>query len=845
MNDLLPDGGAPDPFTPLTSSQGQSIGSDARAASDIWEPQVPAPCEPHELGAMPRWKGSPASACWIYRDADCRPLFVTGRFELPGGKETVPYTFGRRVWTDRKGIRRDVRGWHFKRPNPPLPVYGLDRLAISPNAPVLVCEGEKAADAAASLFPNMAVVTSQGGSRAAAKSDWGPLARRDVTIWPDNDAPGQAYAEDVARLLLECGVADVRVVAIPAGWPKAWDLADPAPADAPGLVELIAQATPIAKPGRVEEPPLMPPGFRMILEGEAPGLYFLPQPKPEADPPDPVWITAPFEVVGEANNGEGCDWGLVLRWRDRDGRLHQWSVPKHLVHEQGNAIAAELERAGLACAVSAQAHSLLKRFINSVSTSRRLRCVDRIGWHDHNGKPVFILTGNEAYGPAAEDVILQTECLSTDTVYCAAGTLDDWQREVARYAVGNDRLALVISASFAGPLLDLAGEPSGGVHLFGKSQSGKSTALYAAGSVWGRGDSEGQVKHWRATANGLEGVAAETCDTVLILDEIGQATAREIGDVVYMLANGSGKSRAGRNGQARKRRTWRVLFLSTGEVTLAAKMAEAGARARAGQEVRLVDVPADAGARMGMFRELHGMPGAGALARHLRDAARTCYGTAGRAFLNRLAHDRAADVEGLRRILLNLRDGFMSEHAPTGADGQIISVASRFALIGAAGELARDYEVLPWPEGEAMRAAGECFHAWLSERGGTGAGEDRQAVSQVRAFIEAHGESRFTLLDAKNFNSTPIESRTIERAGFRRWVKTEKGERWEYVILPETWQNEVCKGLDPKRVAATLAARGLLNHDSGHLTIKLSLPGLGRPRVYAVHGAILGGDDAE
>ena len=88
---------------------------------------------------------------------------------------------------------------------------------------------------------------------------------------------------------------------------------------------------------------------------------------------------------------------------------------------------------------------------------------------------------------------------------------------------------------------------------------------------------------------------------MLILDEMGQAEAREIGEIVYMLSNSSGKQRAGKGGEARQRKTWRTLFLSTGELTLGAKLAEAGKKVMAGQEVRLVNLPADAGAKLGVF----------------------------------------------------------------------------------------------------------------------------------------------------------------------------------------------------------------------------------------------------
>ena len=78
-------------------------------------------------------------------------------------------------------------------------------LRTNPDAPVIVCEGEKAADAAAKIFPDHAAVTSSGGSQAAAKSDWSLLSGRKVTIWPDNDEPGANYANEVAAILTRLG----------------------------------------------------------------------------------------------------------------------------------------------------------------------------------------------------------------------------------------------------------------------------------------------------------------------------------------------------------------------------------------------------------------------------------------------------------------------------------------------------------------------------------------------------------------------------------------------------------------------------------------------------------------
>src|SRR5690606_14579365 len=134
-----------------------------------------------------------------------------------------------------------------------------------------------------------------------------------------------------------------------------------------------------------------------------------------------------------------------------------------------------------------------------------------------------------------------------------------------------------------------------------------------------------------------EGAAAGATDTLLALDELGAAEAREVAAGVYQLANGTGKGRARRDGTAREPKTWRVLVLSTGELPLSAKLGEErGRRAQAGQTVRMLDIPADAGAGFGVFDHGGETGDAGTFADAIRRAARTSYGTAGQAFVRRI-----------------------------------------------------------------------------------------------------------------------------------------------------------------------------------------------------------------
>src|ERR1700758_4455165 len=65
------------------------------------------------------------------------------------------------------------------------------------------------------------------GAKSPHKSDWTPIAGRNVTIWPDHDEPGRRFAEAVAELARAVGATSIAVVKIPEQWPEHWDIADP------------------------------------------------------------------------------------------------------------------------------------------------------------------------------------------------------------------------------------------------------------------------------------------------------------------------------------------------------------------------------------------------------------------------------------------------------------------------------------------------------------------------------------------------------------------------------------------------------------------------------------------
>jgi hypothetical protein len=237
----------------------------------------PAPAEHPNLGKPTGW--------WTYLTDKGGLESHVVRFDLPNGsKEFRPLT----LWRGPEGLR-----WRWRGVPAPRRLYGHDRLAARPEASVLICEGEKAADTAQRIFPEFVALTSANGAKAVATADWTSLRGRDAIIWRDNDNEGVDYEREVGRILLglDCKVSNIDVAELveiggdrrgsdfdPDGWDAAdaereWsdigalrvkalelvaavatpnDLAEGTPDPLEGLVERSA-----ADPGAVFEPEML------------------------------------------------------------------------------------------------------------------------------------------------------------------------------------------------------------------------------------------------------------------------------------------------------------------------------------------------------------------------------------------------------------------------------------------------------------------------------------------------------------------------------------------------------------------------------------------------------------
>jgi putative DNA primase/helicase len=323
------------------------------------------------------------------------------------------------------------------------------------------------------------------------------------------------------------------------------------------------------------------------------------------------------------------------------------------------------------------------------------------------------------------------------------------------------------------------------------------------------------MRVWRTTANGLEAVLAASCDTLLVLDEVGQTEGRDLGSALYMAISGVGKQRMQRDATLKTAHTWRVMVMSSGEMPVETKLAESGGRAHAGQLVRAIDIKASS--EHGVFDKLEPKIKPEKFADQVKRASSTHYGTAGPAFVRALIEKSVspADVrESVEDFVADTLEGVKDYH------GQMARAALRFGLIATAGKLAANFKIVPWSGKESVADAKELFKTWTEERRGSTPHEARQALLQARRHFEAHGAARYDLIEPIDLDRRPVPN----RAGYRKGK--DRDERW--LVLPEVFRTEICAGLNPREAAKALADQGcLVKGANGEMSRSEWIPGVG------------------
>ena len=506
----------------------------------------------------------------------------------------------------------------------------------------------------------------------------------------------------------------------------------------------------------------------------------------------------------------------ILEFKDYRGEIHNLIAKPKMFTKDGDQLRIQLISKGFIFAGNSLSKRKLFEYIVSSVPKKEVAIASRIGF----SKNVYIRP-DLIIGEAKEEIILDTAI--QDDSYGTSGTLQEWNDLVARWCVGNSRLIFAISAAFASPLLYLCDLPNFGFHFVGNSSSGKTTCLNIAASVFGNPK---YVVTWKATDNAMETIAFRRNDSLLILDELSEISPSKAGEVAYMLANGQGKKRLDKDCNVRETLSWRLIFLSSGEVDLNSHMAEESKTSKAGQKIRLLNITAKASKdSSGIFENLMGFQDGAEFSSYLRGNAAKYYGTASIEFIKRVLDHQTVIRDQYKEEFQKLK----SQYLPANAEGQDMRAFEHFMLVGFAGELAIKYGVICWKPDTAYQAAVACFNSWLEDKGGIGNDEDRQILEHVKSFFELHAHSRFFDLDG--FKDQKISNMAGYKSVYQDAVM--------FFVSPSVFQNEICKSFNRKSVISLLIDKGFLLKDHNGDYRQQKWTPYGNKKVYVISGKIL------
>ncbi|ELN2734867.1 DUF927 domain-containing protein [Pluralibacter gergoviae] len=587
----------------------------------------------------------------------------------------------------------------------------------------------------------------------------------------------------IAAKLAGAGVEDARLYkGIPDREPEDWHDYLKRLREKPEDEERIVLQLPVVK-----RQPKPEPGdeLKPRVESRDDGLYWI-TPKVDEESGEIInnetWLCSRLEVVGSGS--DGAERYLVLRWRVPGGREEiTRAIPCADIGERDGWRC--LKAGGVNVTTKSTYRAILADWLQQNGAGKEWLISHTTGWH-HGA---YIMPDGEVIG-SPETPILFNGRSAAASGYAVVGTAESWRDSVARLAGGNPSMMLGIAASLSAPLIGLVGADGFGVHLFEQSSAGKTTTANIASSLWGEPDALRLT--WYGTALGIANEAEAHNDSLLPLDEVGQgSSAKDVATSAYTLFNGAGKLQGAKEGGNRELKRWRTVAISTGEMDIETFLSAGGLKVKAGQLVRLLNIP------MEKATVFNGLDNGKAHADALKEAWIDNHGAAGREWVKWLANHQQEAKQAVRDAQTRWRGLIPADYGE-----QVHRVAERFAILEAA--LITGADITGWSEQASRDAIQHSFNAWVKEFG-TGNKEHQQIIEQCEAFLNAYGFSRFLPYPETDARDLPIK----ELAGYRTGSPTGE-DTYKFYTFPAAFEQEIASGFNPRQFAKALASAGML-----------------------------------
>lgn len=555
-----------------------------------------------------------------------------------------------------------------------------------------------------------------------------------------------------------------------------------------------------------------PPGgsddLKPRVESRDDGIFWV-TPKVDKDSGNIItpetWLCSPVEVVGTGS--DGTERYLVLRWQSANRGTLTRAIPCADIGEREGWRA--LKSGGVQVTTKSSFRAILADWLQQSGTMQEWRICHVSGWH----AGAYIMPDGEVIGEPEIPVLFNGRSAAVNG-YTSCGTAESWRDSVSRLAGGNPSMMLGVATALAAPLIGLVGADGFGVHLFEQSSAGKTTTASIASSLWGEPDALRLT--WYGTALGIANEAEAHNDGLLPLDEVGQgSSAKDVATSAYTLFNGAGKLQGAREGGNRELKRWRTVAISTGEMDIETFLAAGGLKVRAGQLVRLLNVPME---KSGVHHEYQsGKQHADAL----KEAWQSNHGAAGREWVKWLACHQQEAREAVKGAQARWRTLIPADYGE-----QVHRVGERFAILEAA--LVLGIYITGWSEQDSRDAIQHSFNAWVKEFG-TGNKEHQQIIEQCEAFLNAYGYSRYLPYPETDARDLPIK----ELAGYRTG-NTSDDEIIKFYTFPAAFEQEIARGFNATQFAKALARAGMLEKGGDRLKKKALRKMGGRQHTFYV-----------
>jgi uncharacterized protein (DUF927 family) len=557
----------------------------------------------------------------------------------------------------------------------------------------------------------------------------------------------------------------------------------------------------------------LPPGYLLNWDG----LFKISDDgRPQGLISKPIWLEA---LTCDAHTNQ---YGMVICWIDLQEKKQREPFDRGLLHDRGGALIRTLFKRGLSI-TSGKERELINYLNNSTSGNKNvITSVSRLGWLNlsvDSDVLAYILPPEKVIGgQLTERVIFKAETHSpTINTIKTKGTLEQWQRNVVEPCKNNPYLVFSLCTALTAPLLKLANMESGGFHLYGHSSRGKTTAAQVPASVFGCGADPAEnsehsyIQRWNATGNAFEALASAHNDGLLVLDELHSCESKEFGRIVYNLFGGKGKGRLNENAELRQSRVWTFLVLSTGEISAQKHIEESGKKVYAGMKVRLMDIP------IGDNNIVQDDKGKGSaeFVISLKKACSRYYGVAAPAYIEWLI-ETLGGFNSARHLIQCRHTELTRKLAGNNSQPEHERAIRRLALVQLAGELGVESGVLTLDKEDIEHAVMAIKSAWSNDD--TNKPDYIQGALKVRDFIHKHPAKFMSTHD-----SSSLPPRDL--AGYRDGTS--------FMFSPQGFV-EACGSYDAMLVAKHLAEMGYLQKECGRLQKKVSICGVGRPRLYVL-----------